>query len=548
MLSNIEQESAGDARRILALLCTAKRPLTVEELIDAVAVDLGDDPRFNEDSRLMSADDIRHICPGFIEMDVRQRGKGNATIVRIAHYSVQEYLESDRIRASRMAEFGVNRVDSNTEAALICLAYLLQQELCEECINQAPAFYTKYPLALYAARNWPDHYRGGNSSDPRLDRLALQLFHDDRVALVSWASLFEWYNPYELESRTPSPLSFAARLGLDHIIGVLADDSASRPLRGHELELAMITAANYGWATTVELLLNHGANINYLMSEGTALHLASSNNHFEVVETLVDHGAAIDILDYSNKSPMYRAWSNGNLRMMQLLLSRGANPTSMSGHWLMPLESAAYGGDVKMMEGFLDDFGADINRGHSRTPLESAVMGGRVESVAFLLDRGARVEEAGEYWRLVKDALARRNIDMVEVLLNRGAAILAEGTSSEQLLRHPGARVLAAIGCTPLERAAFVEDGSLDLVKILLDHGADPNEGVEMSPLEAAVTGLFMDRAELLLDRGADVNRGVKKTPWQAARQLGYHELAEFLVNRGAYVSEENGTARLEET
>ena len=61
MLLNIEEESADDARRILTLLCTAKLPLSVSELIDGVAVELGDDPRFNEDSRLTNEDDIRHI-------------------------------------------------------------------------------------------------------------------------------------------------------------------------------------------------------------------------------------------------------------------------------------------------------------------------------------------------------------------------------------------------------------------------------------------------------------------------------------------------------
>jgi hypothetical protein len=71
MLSNIEEESADDARRILSLLCTARRPLTVRELIDGIAVELGDHPRFNADSRLMNEEDIRRICPGFIELDLQ---------------------------------------------------------------------------------------------------------------------------------------------------------------------------------------------------------------------------------------------------------------------------------------------------------------------------------------------------------------------------------------------------------------------------------------------------------------------------------------------
>ena len=45
MLCSISPESAADARPVLTLLCCAMRPLTAEEVIDAVAVELGNDPR-----------------------------------------------------------------------------------------------------------------------------------------------------------------------------------------------------------------------------------------------------------------------------------------------------------------------------------------------------------------------------------------------------------------------------------------------------------------------------------------------------------------------
>ncbi|CBF80582.1 hypothetical protein AN8452.2 [Aspergillus nidulans FGSC A4] len=42
ILYNIHSDHAEDVRRILTILCLAKRPLTLEELIDAHAVDLED--------------------------------------------------------------------------------------------------------------------------------------------------------------------------------------------------------------------------------------------------------------------------------------------------------------------------------------------------------------------------------------------------------------------------------------------------------------------------------------------------------------------------
>ncbi|KAL2136905.1 hypothetical protein VTI74DRAFT_66 [Chaetomium olivicolor] len=137
MLSNIDKESEADAIRMLTLLCTARRPLTVEELIDSIAVELGDNPQFNEDSRLMNgADDIRRICPGFIELDLSPKNGG--TTVRIAHYSVQEYLESDRIRSSATAQYAVDREHANNAVALICLIYLLHPGFRDAWLH--PAF------------------------------------------------------------------------------------------------------------------------------------------------------------------------------------------------------------------------------------------------------------------------------------------------------------------------------------------------------------------------------------------------------------------------
>jgi hypothetical protein len=191
MLSNIEDESAEDAKRILTLLCTAKRPLTVEELIDGIAVELGDDPKFNEDSRLPDEQDIRHICPGFIEVDLHP--KTNKSTMRIAHYSVQEYLESDRIRESKMASFSIGRREANTEVASICLAYLMDPELCKTWVK-GELVHIKYPLAEYAAENWPAHYEGSNT-DPQLHRLAVRLSHSssrDSRAIETFVNTYLW--------------------------------------------------------------------------------------------------------------------------------------------------------------------------------------------------------------------------------------------------------------------------------------------------------------------------------------------------------------------
>lgn len=587
MLHNIEEESVDDARRILTLLCTAKRPLRVEELIDGIAVELGDDAKFNEDSRLMNQDDIRHICPGFIEVDLNNEGR--EVTVRIAHYSVQEYLESDRILASGTARFSVRRKEANTEVASICLVYLMDRGLCEACMIDTWVFgYSPdYPLAAYAAANWADHYHEGDPLDPELHRLALALFHDDDVALVSWANIYKWagYRRDGLGDRILTPLYLAARLGLDPVVRVLAEESSTSPPRNkkHYFESALIIAASFGHASTVALLLAHSsAAINHLGFEGTALHLAARHGHLDAVTTLLSHGADIEARDYRGKSALYDAAATGKDEVVRLLLERGAE-IEPAGGYDTPLECAASGGREAVVRMLLDrgadpnrgryarpleaarehaavvrllvDRGADVDLGTPEAPLAVACSNGAVDVVAVLLERGADVGRAGGWGGLMERAVGNPDAaKMVDLLLEHGAdpnggegskltplevaaGSWAGHTVMERLL-DAGVDVNAGKEMTPLEKAA-ASTTSVENVKLLLERGADPNLGMQMTPLEAAADQMSEDIIFLLTEYGADVNKGLQLTPLETLVQKDVvpFRLVEILVKMGADVN-----------
>lgn len=69
MFCNIDDDLIEDARRILTLLCFAYRPLTTQELIDGVAVDIRGQAGLDYSRKLQDVDDIRDICRGFVEVD-----------------------------------------------------------------------------------------------------------------------------------------------------------------------------------------------------------------------------------------------------------------------------------------------------------------------------------------------------------------------------------------------------------------------------------------------------------------------------------------------
>jgi ankyrin repeat protein len=87
---------------------------------------------------------------------------------------------------------------------------------------------------------------------------------------------------------------------------------------------------------------------------------------------------------------------------------------------------------------------------------------------------------------------------------------------------------------TPLALAA--ESGQEEIVRTLLDAGADPNVGGATSPLEAAVVEGHVAIVQALIEAGADVNQAVEDgfTPLMTAATTGDVELVELLLDAGA--------------
>lgn len=90
-----------------------------------------------------------------------------------------------------------------------------------------------------------------------------------------------------------------------------------------------------------------------------------------------------------------------------------------------------------------------------------------------------------------------------------------------------------AIRVAPLHSA--VESGSLALVDLLLQHGAQPDcvEFLEATPLHSAAARGSREMVERLMKAGADPKRKTKdgKTAVDLARQYGHEELAVWSAN-----------------
>jgi hypothetical protein len=103
---------------ILHWLAYSFCPIIIEEVAEATAVDFdGPKPQFNADLRFWEADLVLEICSSLVTVSDNR-------VLRFAHYSVKEYLLSNRIRTRRCAAYSIEESASHKILAKSCLAYL----------------------------------------------------------------------------------------------------------------------------------------------------------------------------------------------------------------------------------------------------------------------------------------------------------------------------------------------------------------------------------------------------------------------------------------
>ena len=389
-----------------------------------------------------------------------------------------------------------------------------------------------------------------------------------------------------------TPLHLASYFGKPGILQLLFDHGADVSAETEE-GMTLLHQVSYGQYEShedgervVELLLEHGAEVDKRSKEHwTALHYASQHGKLEVVRLLLDHGAEVNSETDIKEKPLhqvsygkYRSHDNG-VRVAQLLLERGADVnTRRNDHWT-PLHTASYFGIVEIVRLLLDhgaDPGANAEGDMGEKPLHQVSYGkyrsqeDGVRVAELLLDRGADINtRRDDHWTPLHVASYLGNVEIVRLLLDHGADPEAnaegdmgskplhqvscgkyrsqeDGVRVAQLLLERGANVNTRRDDhqTPLHAASYF--GNVEIVRLLLEHGADSEANAEgdygAKPLHSLSCGKFESQedgvrvAELLLEHGADVNarRNDHHTPLHVASYLGNVEIVRLLLAHGA--------------
>lgn len=131
-----------------------------------------------------------------------------------------------------------------------------------------------------------------------------------------------------------------------------------------------------------KLLLHFAADPNVKMSDGsTLLHKAVQKNNEEVMNTLLEYKADVNILDGNNKAPLNYATTN---KIRKILLENGADPNEKPYlHWALKTDNEEFFNDL-----LKTDIDVNIEDKSSKTPIFYCK---KVEQINKLTKKGAFV-------------------------------------------------------------------------------------------------------------------------------------------------------------
>jgi hypothetical protein len=153
ILSRIEPTYANEVCAALQWLMYARRPLSVLQLCHACAIDPNDEGNPYDTNRRLHPTDLIELLSGLVIVERRSllasfvRPYGG--LITLAHFSVNEYLSSGRLRVNGAPNFRLEESTSQQFIAASCILYIVASATAADTSAD--------PLVYYASHYWPEH-------------------------------------------------------------------------------------------------------------------------------------------------------------------------------------------------------------------------------------------------------------------------------------------------------------------------------------------------------------------------------------------------------
>jgi ankyrin repeat protein len=464
MLKEIGKVNPLQAYRLLQCLTVATRPLRVEELAEVLAVDFdgAEDgiPALNKDWRWDDEKQgVLSTCSSLIAVVNDSDGFSFFRVVQFAHFSVKEFLTSDRLASleADLSRFHIRLEPAHAVITQACLAVLLQSDSNDKVDAISP-------LHQYAAEHWVDHAQFENVSLLVEDGMR-RLFDPSKPYLAGWLQSHNmdegWY------SFLPGhPDSF------DYYLDLLRKPTSSV---GDFAPLCLYHASLCGFPDLAKYLISeYPQHVNAAVGfNKSPLVAALFNQHWRVAELLYQNGAVVDVTAYQNRTPLHAASEGGIVEIARWLLDHGADPNAQEFDHTTPLHLAAAQGHLELVLTLLEH-SVDLNvvKTNHRTPLHEASDRGHIDIVRLLIRHGADADS--HIQSLLNLASSSRTVETVQLFIELGADVNAHDRS----------------GSPALHMASF--RGNIEIVELLFEHGADVNvlDRSQQTPLHQALSSV----------------------------------------------------------
>ncbi|KAF4459089.1 hypothetical protein FALBO_14162 [Fusarium albosuccineum] len=525
-ISRIQGRDTRDlAMQVLSWIAWTKRPITVRELQHALVISDGDTAL--DEYNITDAEDLISSCEGLVTLDIK------TNIIRLVHYTTQEYLESIRDTCVPTGVSGLH------QAAFYGLDEVVRRFLSDGYEVNQQTSYGQAPLFSATARGFQS-------------TVATLLGHNAQVDLK------------DVFGRTA--LCVAAEHGHLDIAKTLISHGAITDFTDEFGRSPISDASEAGHVSIVEYLLQCGSEVQADLPENsgrTPLWRAASKGHWEVVSLLATHGADIDTHVRGNPTPVSWAAQKGMNDAVDKLIVMGANINLADEEGRTPLSYAAAEGLSPIVDSLLAH-GADPSLADKDgwTPLLWACDSGKLDAVSLLLQYGPsniieHTDRFGQYAlsiasrmgrtaivkRLLEQDCQRTTIDMpdesgwtplIQAAKNGDPGVL------DLLLDRTGVFSDVAhcdsAGKTALHWAAGL--GNVAAVLRLLAAGAPVNatDTALRTPLWQATRNGQIDAVKALLNAYAvvDVADALQRTPLRLAIENGHDMIAEILLDHKA--------------